>query len=193
MSASILLLDVMGTLVHEPFFEDVPRALDMTLDELLTAKHPTSWVEFERGEIDEATFRARFFHDGRDYPHERMRNAMVDAYRLLEGIEELLDDLSDTPMHLLSNYPVWYRLIEDKLRLSRWAKWSFVSCDMGVRKPAPEIYQRAVATLNVSPSSLLFVDDREVNCQAARDEGLHAVRFESAAQLRRDLREHGFL
>lgn len=188
-----LLLDVMGTLVYEPFFVEVPRALGMSLEALLAAKHPTAWLEFERGEIDEDTFRSRFFTDGRDYPHERMRAAMVDAYRLLDGIEALLDDLAAAgpAMHLLSNYPTWYRLIEDKLKLSRWAKWSFVSCEMGVRKPDREIFRRAAAALEAAPEELLFVDDREANCHAARAFGMRAIRFEDAEQLRRELARAG--
>ena len=184
-----LLLDVMGTLVHEPFFTEVPKALGMSLQELLDAKHPTAWLEFERGEIDEETFASRFFADGRTYPHGAMRQAMVDAYDYLDGIEPLLQELkrAGCVMHLLSNYPIWYRLIEDKLRLSRYAAWSFVSCDMGVRKPDHVIYERAAATLGIAPEALTFVDDREENCIAAREVGMCAIRFESASQLRAEL------
>ena len=184
-----ILLDVMGTLVREPFFDAVPAALDMTLDELIEAKHPTAWLEFERGEIDEPAFIAKFFADGRSYPHERMLRAMVDTYDYLDGIEPILVDLTgaEVPLHLLSNYPVWYRLIEDKLKLSRYAAWSFVSCEMGIRKPSPEIYQRAARALDAQPQELLFVDDRGANCQAARDLGMDAIRFEDALQLRGEL------
>ena len=31
-------------------------------------------------------------------------------------------------VHAFSNYPAWWRLIEDKLRLSRYLDWTFVSC-----------------------------------------------------------------
>ena len=192
---SALLLDVMGTLVHDPFFEEVPRALGMTLEEIFEHKHPTAWIEFERGEIDEPTFFAKFFADGRAFDHEGMCRAMVGAYRLLEGIEPLLDELQRraVPMHLLSNYPSWYQRIENKLALSRWAAWSFVSCNMGVRKPDPAIYQRAAITLAVPPAELLFVDDRESNCEGARKVGMQALRFESAEQLRAALVDRGVL
>ncbi len=185
----------MGTLVYEPFFEEVPRALGMSLEELLAAKHPTAWVEFERGEIDEATLKARFFADGRTYPHDTMRAAMVEAYRLLDGIEPVLDTLRERghAMHLLSNYPVWYRLIEEKLELSRWAAWSFVSCDLGLRKPDPAIYRLAAARLGAAPEKLLFVDDRRANCRAAEALGMDTVLFESAAQLRAELARRGLL
>lgn len=193
MGVDAILLDVMGTLVHEPFFVEVPAALGMSLEQVLQEKHPTSWLEFERGEIDEATFAARFFADGRTYDHEGMREAMVAAYALIDGVEPILNELAEAeiPMHLLSNYPVWYRLIEEKLRLSRWAKWSFVSCEMGVRKPDEAIFLRARDALGLPAEAILFVDDRRSNCEAAAELGFRTILFESAPQLRDALRAHG--
>jgi hypothetical protein len=45
----------------------------------------------------------------------------VEAYEYLDGMPELLQDLKDAgvEMHAMSNYPVWYRHINDKLRLDR--------------------------------------------------------------------------
>lgn len=37
----VLLLDVMDTLVTDPFFEHMPRFFNMSFKELLAAKHPT--------------------------------------------------------------------------------------------------------------------------------------------------------
>lgn len=190
-----LLFDVMGTLVVEPFFEAVPAALGMSIEELLEHKHPTAWVEFETGAIDEAELRAKFFLDGRDYPHDEMKAAMVEVYDWLEGTEQLLSDLVDRghELHLLSNYPLWYQLIEDKLRISRYAKWSFVSCHMGVRKPDPEAYLVPARALGASPAELLFIDDRGSNCKGAVQAGLDAVKFVGAGALRAELQRRGLL
>ena len=195
MGYSALLFDVMGTLVYEPFFKEVPAALGMSLEEVLEHKHPSAWVEFEKGLIDEAAFAAKFFADGRHYPHDEMRQAMVDAYAWLDGTEEIVAELCRRghALHLLSNYPVWYKLIEQKLQLSRYAAWSFVSCNMGVRKPDREAYLIVARELGVEPSSLLFVDDRGSNCKAAAELGIDAIKFEDAVQLRAALSERGLL
>jgi HAD superfamily hydrolase (TIGR01509 family) len=190
-----LLFDVMGTLVYEPFFEEVPRALGMSLDELMEHKHPSAWLEFECGTIDEAAFARKFFADGRSYAHDRMKAAMVASYAWLEGTEALLAELvaQGHELHLLSNYPCWYHLIEDKLALSRYARWSFVSCDTGVRKPDAEAYLGPARALGVDPSALLFIDDRGINCKAAAAVGMDAIKFESAARLRAVFSERGLL
>lgn len=49
----ILLFDIMDTLVRDPFYQDVPAFFGMSLKELIDCKHPTAWIEFEKGLIDE--------------------------------------------------------------------------------------------------------------------------------------------
>jgi hypothetical protein len=56
--------------------------------------------------------------------------AQVESYRYLDGMEPLLLRLRDAgyTVHAMSNYPEWYRLIEDKLKVSQYLQWTFVSC-----------------------------------------------------------------
>src|SRR5688572_30878003 len=102
----------------------------MNLDELLAHKHPTSWVEFEHGRIDEGQYCSTFFKDGRNFDVEAFKRCMKAAYEWLPGVEELLIELKHkgVPMYALSNYPTWYLMIEEKLGLSRYVDWRFVSC-----------------------------------------------------------------
>ena len=51
---------------------------------------------------------------------------------------------------------------------------TFLSFEMGVEKPAPEIFQKAVEALHCRPEEVLFFDDAAANCEAARREGLRA-------------------
>lgn len=193
MKEPILLFDVMGTLVHDPFYREMPAFFGVSLERLIAEKDPTAWIEYERGELDEQTFLARFFADGRDYDRRGMVAAMRAAYRFIDGMEELLGELERAgyAMHALSNYSDWYEMIEDELRLARFLSWSFVSCETGLRKPEPEAYLSAAESLGVEPGRCLFIDDREENCEAARALGMPAIRFESAERLRADLTEHG--
>lgn len=52
----------------------------------------------------------------------------------------------------------------------------------GVRKPDPRIYEVTLERLGVAAGATLFLDDMEVNCDAARTLGMQAVRFRSNAQ-----------
>jgi putative hydrolase of the HAD superfamily len=54
---------------------------------------------------------------------------------------------------------------------------------VGMRKPEPEIYALTVERLgDVHAGECLFVDDLEVNCDAAHDAGMVAVHFTSTEQ-----------
>lgn len=176
----IVLFDVMGTLVHEPFYQDVPRFFGMPLEELRRIRHPDAWIDFERGLIDEAEYARRFFLDGRVLDVEGLKRAMVEAYAWIDGMRELCAELvaRRVPLHALSNYSPWYQLIEDKLDISRWVAWTFVSCHTGHRKPEPEAYLSAARALGVAPGDCFFVDDRPVNVDAARALGMPAHVFD---------------
>jgi putative hydrolase of the HAD superfamily len=68
--------------------------------------------------------------------------------------------------------------------LGALVRFQFSSCYLGLRKPNPAIYRRALDILGLPGSRVLFLDDREENVVAARAQGMRAIRFtgESALQ-----------
>lgn len=189
----VLLWDVMGTLVHDPFYEEMPQFFEVPFPDLLQSLQPGAWVDFELGRRSESEFLQDFFADGRPFDHDGFVHAVREAYRWLPGMESLLADLHALghPMHALSNYPIWFRMIEERLAVSRFAQWSFVSCLMGLRKPDHAIYAQVLRELGVSAEQCIFIDDRASNCQAAEELGIRSIRFEGADRLREALRRAG--
>lgn len=51
----------------------------------------------------------------------------------------------------------------------------FLSFEMGVEKPAPEIFLRTAEGIGCPPGEILFLDDSETNCLAARAVGMQAL------------------
>ena len=51
----------------------------------------------------------------------------------------------------------------------------FLSYEMGIEKPAPALYAQVVRELSVPADEVLFFDDSEVNCEAARQCGLQSL------------------
>lgn len=185
----VLLLDVMGTLVHDPWQEAFVAALGMPVEAWWPHKDPHAWKAFERGELDEATLAGRMFTDGRVVELERLRTELCSRFRLLPGIEALLDDVvaAGLPMAVLSNYSCWYVGVDEAVGISRWIPTAFVSFRTGVRKPDPEAYRGAARGLGVAPSDVLFVDDRQKNVDGALAVGMRSVLFRDAAMLRATL------
>lgn len=190
-SRPIILFDVMETLVTEPFYTAFPEFFGLTMEELHEQKHPTTWVDFEEGTISEEQFLATFFTDGRPVDRDAMHRCLKDSYHWLEGMEEVIAELnaSSYEIHALSNYSSWYEIIDETLGLSRYLKWTFVSCKTGLRKPDPATYLFAAEQLKVTPADCLFIDDREENVAAARGVGMPSILRKSTEQLRLELAE----
>lgn len=68
-----------------------------------------------------------------------------------------------------------------------------VSGREGVKKPDPAIFHLLLDRFGLAPAETLFIDDSPRNVVAAREIGLHAVRFESPERLRADLDAHGLV
>jgi HAD superfamily hydrolase (TIGR01509 family) len=193
---SVILWDVMDTLVRDPFFTHMAGFFGLSFDELLRRKHPTTWRHFELGQVDEQTLFEQFFADGTPIDGAAFKRCVRDAYAWIDGVEPLLAELKarGVPMYALSNYPAWYRLIDERLQLSHYVDLRFISCETGVRKPAPEAYLGACRALRRPPDECLFVDDRAENCQAARAVGMAALQFQGhVPELRSSLLELGLL
>ena len=180
-----IFFDVMSTLVYDPFYKDLPKAFGVSLGELLKGRDRYAWLEFERAEITEKQFFERFFRERAMIDGPLMVETLVSNYRYLDGIEELLLALRGrVQLATLSNYPDWFERLNQQLNLSQYMDALFVSYQLGVRKPAPEAYLKPMKQLQVHPSSCIFVDDRQENCDAAIDVGMEAILFENATQLR---------
>jgi putative hydrolase of the HAD superfamily len=67
------------------------------------------------------------------------------------------------------------------------------SCYLGMRKPEPAIYRRALDILGKPAERILFIDDRAENVAGAVAAGMKAIRFEGAEALRRQLKMLGVL
>lgn len=168
----VLFLDVMDTLVVDPFYVDMYAHFGFSSQAaFLAAKHPTTWVDWERGTIGSADAFARFFADRRPVDAAAFTAYLRSAYALLPGVEGLLDDLAGggVSLHVLSNYTDLWREVEAAVGLgARWGvSWTAVSCMTGARKPEVGAYVAAAEAAGVDPASCVLVDDRQANVEAA--------------------------
>lgn len=65
------------------------------------------------------------------------------------------------------------------------------SCWVGVRKPAPNFFERCVEITAARAEQALFIDDRDENIAGAAAFGFKVILFQSAEQLRRALAAAG--
>jgi HAD superfamily hydrolase (TIGR01509 family) len=191
LNTPVLLMDVMDTLVRDPFHEELPRAFGHDKESFLRHKRDGLWPKFERGEIDEGTFIRRCLLDEEPPSVERVHRHLRKGYRWMPGMESLMSMIPDRiPVYALSNYPVWFRLIEEELSLSRYLDWRFVSWKTGLRKPSQQAYTRVLEQLGVRPRNCIFVDNSAENCRPARLLGIRVHQYEGTRRLKKFLDQY---
>jgi FMN hydrolase / 5-amino-6-(5-phospho-D-ribitylamino)uracil phosphatase len=190
-----LCLDLMGTVVYDPYLEALEAATGMDISTAHAVKDPSSWPQFELGAIDEDEFVRRFFADadaGHRFDIEAFHRVRRTGYRFLEGMDKLLRDLDGrVARYIASNYPVWIDELHRQFSFDEHFEGVFVSCRMGVRKPDPAFYSKMLAQIDVPADHCLFVDDRRVNCEAAAAVGMRTHLFRGVEGLRDALGDEG--
>jgi len=90
---------------------------------------------------------------------------------------------------LLSNTnEIHFEFVEERYPILDHIRERVLSYQVGYMKPDEKIYHTAVAKAGVRPEEILFTDDREENVNAARCIGIHAIRFQSEDQLKREMK-----
>ena len=116
-------------------------------------------------------------------------------WALLTGIEpykiDFLRELSGKyDLYLLSNNNgismVRCRQIfkEAGLPMEKVFRKQYLSYEMKMLKPSPQIYRAVIDDIGLSPDEMLFIDDSVSNVAAAASLGIHAVQYVPGADLR---------
>lgn len=153
--------------------------------------------DFEVGRLTLDTYLERtVFYRSRDFTPEQFFGAMKSQSAPLPGALDLLDDLAATGVLLATLNNESRELNEyriDAFGLRTWFKLFLSSCYLGVKKPEPEMFGLAFQITQVRSQDALFIDDRELNLECAREVGLPAIKYETATQLRAELTDRGLL
>ncbi len=130
--------------------------------------------------VDEATFRSVWC-------------SLFPPYTLIE--DELIERLHKRhKILLLSNTnAIHFEMVRENYTILRHFDGFVLSYEIGCMKPASGIYQEAVRLAGCRPEECFYTDDIAVNIEGARKEGLDAVQFVNAQQLRVELAARGIL
>jgi len=141
---------------------------------------------------------ATVFYEPRTFTHEEFFDFFLTQSRLLpDGAIAILEELASGGNYLLgvlnneAREPNDYRLSHFGLR--NFLDVTLSSCYLGLRKPDPAIYRRALDILGKPAERILFIDDRAENVAAAQAAGIVGLRFEGADSLRTKLAALGVL
>ncbi len=93
---------------------------------------------------------------------------------------------------LLSNTnAIHFEMVLERYPLLRHFHSYVLSYKTGSLKPEPLIYEKAIEAAGCHPGECFFTDDIQANVDAAREQGIDAVLFQSSAQIEMELRKRG--
>jgi 2-haloacid dehalogenase len=94
----------------------------------------------------------------------------------------------------LSNWSV-EKFITTRPRFAflEWFEALMISAHVGMAKPDPAIFRECIARFSLEPGRTAFIDDSAANIASARAEGLVAIHFTGADDLRTRLLDLGLL
>ena len=195
-----VLFDLGNVLVR---FRGVERVAELLGEGPATEALWASWLrsrtvrDFELGRLTPQEFCERFLTE---FPLEVTPEGLrreLDGWVSgpMEGALELLDELA--PRYLVAclsntNALHWPELFARMGLVERFAR-AFVSCETGLLKPDPAVYEHVSTCLELAPGRILFFDDARLNVDAARAAGFQAIRADSPGACRAELCRRGLL
>jgi putative hydrolase of the HAD superfamily len=159
-------------------------------------RHDLAFPAFETGRISLDTYLQRtIFYRARNFTREEFTAFIFAQSVELPESRAVLSAVAATGKYFqatINNEPL--EINERRIRqfnLRREFQAFFSSCYLSVRKPDEGIYKLALEVTQRSPDECVFIDDRELNLESARQLHIRTIHFQNAAQLRQDLAANG--
>ena len=143
---------------------------------------PQFWVDYDLGvsSLDRVAEELALYRGVETAYARDMISQAVGRQETIVPTEALIHDLKAAgyKLYVLSNMS---REFIDFLRTKEVYSYfdgDVVSCEVGVVKPMPQIYDILLDRFALDPSQTLFIDDRKENVEAAEAKGINAFHFD---------------
>jgi putative hydrolase of the HAD superfamily len=160
------------------------------------ARHRQVSDTLERGQLSLHDYlQWTLFYEARDFTSAEITDAIKNLSTPIEETLELLRVLKQTGRYRLmtinnesrelNNYRI------ERFHLTEIFSAFFSSCYLGLMKPQPEHYRRALDISQCPASSCVYIDDRPMNLEVARILGMKTILFQNTEQLKEELQGLG--
>ena len=172
-----------------------PESLGSALASLTESEGRNPLFELECGRIPESEFMALMSRQlsadlGREVEFHDLGERFFEALDPNEGMIDLVREVRRNGLRtalLTNNVREWEPQWRSMLPVDELFETVVDSAFVGCRKPEPGIYELTLERVELPPEACLFVDDMEVNCEAAEALGIRAVHFRETAQARAEI------
>lgn len=163
------------------------------------SRHPEPYDAWERDTISPSDYlKATVFYEPRTFTEGDFIAAMkLQSVPIPDNAIGVLHEIAASDKYLVGLLNNESRLLHEyrmeKYGLNQYLDVQLSSCYLGLRKPEPAIYRRAIDILGKPAHRIVFIDDRKANAVAAAAAGMTAIQFLGEEKLRHDLQQMGIL
>lgn len=155
-------------------------------------RHQLLFEEYETGRITlDAYLKYTVFYTPRSFSREEFIQFMYSQSRPFREMLELIKKLKqeyDLQIVVISNEGkdlTDYRI--HQFGLKEFVDFFLVSCFLGIRKPNKKVWEMGLEFAQVKPEEAIYIDDRELLAEVARDMGMHAIHHTSLSSTQQAL------
>ncbi|MFZ4640708.1 MAG: HAD family hydrolase [Nodosilinea sp.] len=185
-----IVLDMGGVLVELEWQQRMEKLLQRSLP-MAELHHlwvtALSTVDFESGCTNFDEFAMAFIQEfGVDMAPEQLQQEFLEVVQgPLPNCEAMLASLQSTyHLSLLSNTnSAHYQRLRDRYDFFKYFDQLFLSYELGMMKPNPQIFHHVLTELDTPPETVVFFDDGSRNVEAARAVGIQAYRVDGPDQI----------
>ncbi len=143
---------------------------------------------YEMGECDLATFATHFVEEAR---LKCNATTFIERFRkwpngLFAGAAQLVNTLNPglTTAILSNTNALHWREQRDAIAITELFDRKYLSFELGLAKPDAAMFEHVIADLACDPSQIVFLDDNQINVDAAQRSGIQAFTVKGVAETR---------
>ena len=176
-----IVFDLGGVLFARDKSKCTPELLEF-FSFLRAPRMPLFWEEYDRGTstLEEVTATISGMTGCPRAKCEEYLRLSIDMQEPVKPTEQLVRDLKAAgyKLYVLSNMSREFIDFLRRFPVYGLFDGEVVSCEEHTVKPEPRIYEILLERYGLTPSETLFIDDREMNIEAAAALGIHGFVFD---------------
>ena len=143
---------------------------------------PQFWTDYDMGVLsfDQVAEELAAYRGVEPEFAREMITIAIGKQETIRPTEKLIDELKAAgyKLYVLSNMSREFIDFLRKQRVYENFDGDVVSCEVGIVKPMPEIYDLLLKRFELDPAETIFIDDRKENVDAAAAKGIATFHFD---------------
>lgn len=143
---------------------------------------PQFWTDYDKGVLsfDQVAEELAAYRGVEPEFAREMITIAIGKQETIRPTEKLIDELKAAgyKLYVLSNMSREFIDFLRKQKVYENFDGDVVSCEVGIVKPMPEIYNLLLERFNLDPAETIFIDDRKENVDAAVAKGIATFHFD---------------